>query len=850
MKKNKPFGELYYHSLKKILLTTRIAVILMILGILQAYANDTYTRKILTESSELQQRTITGTVSDENGKPLPGVNVQVEGTTFGAITDINGKYSITKPNEDAILVFSFIGYNSQKVSASGKTTIDIQLVPALTGLEEVVVVGYGTQKKVNLTGSVDVITNKELSNRQVPTVSQLLQGLSPSTNFTITDDKGFQPGATMAMTIRGIGSLNGGQPYILINGVPGDMNNLNPKDIESVSVLKDAASSAIYGARAAYGVVLITTKKGGKDEKMSFTYSGAVSLKTPPPLPKALDSYTWARVMNESGDNAGGGHPFSNLQLDQIVAYQNKNWDYLKQFFAPGQTVFGLVADGNYWNADAAYADNDWWDIYYGHSINQKHDISLQGGTKNASYYFSAGYLSDEGVLNYGTDKFQRVNILGKTDIAITDWWDFSWEPRLSNKKRERPHMTNEGDYGFMFREIARTYPFVPLYDGWGVLSWESHIPSILGGGTDSWNEIDAWNNFKTEIRPLKGWKINADFAYNFYQGITTKVQKTIYQHNVDNSYTASGVSIPNNITRTQNDNQYWNANIYSSYNLSIKSNHNFGILAGVQMERGLSSELGGYKTDLIVPDVPSFQTATGNAILWENLSHRALSGYFSRLSYNYKEKYLLESNVRYDGSYVFREGNRWGFFPSFSAGWNVNKEPFWNNLEKYINTLKVRASWGSLGNQNVAPYSDLELLQLQTGKLPWIFDFGGTQPIGYTSASGLVNKNLAWETATAKEIGADMSFLNNRLTAGLNLYERLTTDMVGPSEAKPGVLGADVPSANNSTLRTRGWELTLNWKQNFESGFSYFINLNVSNYKSIVTKYFNPTGTLSTWYE
>ncbi len=847
-----------YHYLKSssiitLKMTKRYVIFLLILflGGKQLFAIESSYLK--TSNYGFQQSTISGTVTDEKGNPLPGVNIQVEGTTTGVMSDINGKYAINVPDKDAVLIFSFVGYESQKISVSGKTAIDIKLVPAMTGLDEVVVVGYGTQKKVNLTGAVDIIESDELARRQASTVSQMLQGLSPSTNFSISGQDGYAPGAEMNITIRGIGSLNGGSPYVLINGVPGDLNNLNPDDIATVSVLKDAASSAIYGAKAAYGVILVTTKSGRKDQKMGVNYQGTLFLSTPPPLPESLDSYTWVKVMNEAGDNRGG-RPFSEEQVNRIIAYQNGDWDWLRQTaFVPGQTNFGPVAVGNGWNPDRGYANNKWYDIYYGQSVNQKHDLSVQGGSNNISYFFSTGYLQQNGYLNFikDIDFYHRLNITAKIDVAITPWWDFSYEPRLTNKIRTAPGITREGDYSFMFREISRIYPFVPLYDGFGNdYMQESHIPSFQGGGTNSLQEIDTWNNFRMEFRPVKGWKINADYAYNYYQGLRNNVQKTVYSHNVDGSYSPRGASVPNYIDRYHYNNTYWTANIYSSYGLTLNGIHNFLILAGTQFEYGYNSSLNGLKNNLILQDIPSIQTATGTMLLNESLSHKALEGYFGRFTYNFKEKYLFEADARYDGSYVFRSGNRWGFFPSFSLGWNLDKEGFWTSIENYVNTMKVRLTWGSLGNQNINPYTDLELLPLNTGTLNWVFGAGNPRPVGFTIAPGLVNKNLTWETATTKNIGTDISFLKSRLTVNFDLYERLTTNMIGPQQALPGVLGASVPNANNSTLRTRGWELTTNWKHSLQNGFSYSLAFNLSNYKSIVTKYYNPTGTLSTWYE
>ncbi len=808
-------------------------------------------------SISAQQKTLTGKVTDKEGLPLPGVTVLVKGTTQGTVTNVDGNYTITNIPENATLVFSFVGMRSQEVVIGNQTSINIEMEVSAIGIEEVVAVGYGTQKKVNLTGAVNIITNEKLTNRQAPTVSQLLQGLIPGGNFSVQGSDGFEPGAEMNITIRGVGSLNGGAPYIIIDGFPGDINSLNPSDIESISVLKDAAASAIYGSSAPYGVILIKTKSGKKKEKMSISYSGNVFISTPPPLPESLDSYTYARVLNEAGDNRGGWRVGAET-MDRIIAYQNEDWEYIRQSipnWPEGATNFGAFPIGNKWNNSAQnYANNDWWDIYYGHSVNQKHNLSLKGGTSNLSYYFSAGLLDQSGVLNYGIDDFKRINVVGKLDFAITSFWDFSWESRFSQRNRERFNSDRKGQrygtYNYTFRQIARAYPLTPMYDGWGNLMSEAHIPAIEAGSEKNINN-SLWNNFKTEIRPAKNWKINADFAYNQISNVRSNEQLSNYYHNVDNTLAVNGNSVPDGIERSLGNNYYWSTNIYSSYDMNINDIHAFHLLVGAQFEYGNYTQLFGSKTNLIVDAVPSLQTATGIPILTEVLSHTATQGYFSRLTYNYKEKYLFESNFRYDGSYVFRPGNQWGLFPSFSLGWNIHKEPFWNNLEKYINTLKVRGSWGQLGNHNISPYSDIQLIPLNFDQLDWIFGYGNSRPVGYASPPSIINRNLTWETAITKDIGFDLTFLDNKLQANLDLFERLTTNMVGPSEAKPGVLGASVPKDNNSELRTRGWELGLIWRQRLNRiGLSYFVEMNLYDYKSQVAKYNNPTGILSTWYK
>jgi TonB-linked SusC/RagA family outer membrane protein len=803
------------------------------------------------------KKTIKGTVIDETGEPVIGANIKEKGTTNGIVTDADGKFSLNVA-DNAVLQISFIGYITQDVNTlsagdRGKQLL-ITLLEDTQALEEVVVVGYGTQKKVNLTGSVDVISNERLAQRPSGNVSQTIRGLSPGMAFS-ANSYAFQPGADMSVTIRGVGSLNGGSPYVLVDGFPGDMNLLNPDDIESISILKDAAASAIYGARAPYGVILITTKNGKKAEKMHVTYSGSVMVNTPQKLPQGLDSWTWARMMNEAGRNAGG-RPISEATIDQIIAYQNKDWDLLHQLipnYPEGADITsGAFPNGEAWdNANLNFANNDFWDIWFGSSVNQKHDLSVQGGTEKASYYFSGGFLDQNGVLNYGQDDFKRINLLGKVNIAISDWWDFSWDTRFSQKDSTRSSFWNGGDYNTMFTFLWDwIYPISPVYDGWGNYARATAIPFLLSG-TERLKHLDYWNNFRTEIRPLKGWKINADFAYNTRDNTESNTHFSAKGHGTDNSNIIEySNTLPTNLRKTKYSNYYWNTNIYTSYSLDVLDTHHFYVMAGMQLEKGENNSITGYKIDLISETVPSFQTATGTAQLSEALAHSATQGYFGRFSYNFKDRYMIEANARYDGTYVFKQGKRWGFFPSASAGWNLHREAFWTGVAPYVNTLKVKASWGQLGNQNVSPYTDLELIPLQTGQLNWIFSPGSGRRIGYTSAPGIVNQNLTWETATTKNLGFETSFLQNRLQANFEVYERTTTDMVGPSEAKPGVLGASPPSINNATLRTRGWDLSLAWRQNVNKDLSWFASVNLSDYTSVVTKYNNPTGTLSTWYE
>lgn len=803
------------------------------------------------KAAEVLQVDIRGRVTDEKGEPLPGATIKVKGSTIAVSADINGDFVLPNVNPDAVLVVSFLGFVTQEIPAGSRTVISIRLKEDMQGLSEVVIVGYGVQKKENVTGAVDVISNKQIQDRQAPTVSQLLQGQSPALSFS-TNNFGFQPGAELNINVRGTGSLNGGSPYVLIDGIPGDMNRINPQDIATISILKDAAASAIYGARAPYGVILITTKSGTTNEKVGVNYSGSLTVATPQRLPHMLDSYTHARVQNEAGVAGSGGRVYSNETVDKIIAFQKGDLAYLKPLTVPGALYFETtpMANGTWGINNFGNADYDWFDEYYGSGMNQKHDLSVQGGSKAISYYLSGGFTSQEGVLNFGEDTFSRMNLLGKIQASLAPWWDLKYQPRFMKSNRTMPAMDKQGEYDLIFHQVARTLPTNAKYDAFGNYMIQSKIPWVADGGTDDTENTENWQNIFTEIRPAKKWKINADLAYQTVNRFRSKKEFTVFEVLPDGSSIPSANTVPSNIRQMHYTNNYWTSNVYSSYDLNLKK-HNFRLLAGTQYELNKSRSLNVFKTGLLVQGVPSLQTSSGEASALEGLEHWSTQGFFGRLNYDFNGRYLFEANVRKDGTSRFREGNRWGTFPSFSAGWNINNEKFWEPVSKAVNVFKIRGSWGTLGNQNVDSYQDLSLIPLLSQPVNWIFGYGQVRDIGYTGSPNLISPNLTWETATAKNIGVDLAFLSNRLQATVDLFERTTDDMIGPSQAQPGVLGTVLPKANNSTFRTRGWEASIRWNHKTSDRFSYFANLNVYDARSHVTKYTNPTGTLAsnTWY-
>jgi TonB-linked SusC/RagA family outer membrane protein len=776
---------------------------------------------------------ITGTITDEKGEPVIGANVVEKGTTNGTITDVNGEFSLTV-SVNATLQISFIGYIAQEISAlsgGGGKPLVIKLLEDAQALDEVVVVGYGTQKKVNLTGAIEVVDGERLKDRPVANVSQAMQGAVSGLSFSYSD-AGAEPGAKLSLQIRGQGS-----PYVLIDGTVGDINTIDPNDIENISVLKDAASSAIYGARAPYGVVLITTKSGKRDEKIHVDFSTNVAYTQPIRKPHWVDSYTFVRAMNEIHDNQGESRLFAEETIDRIIAHINDPSlpETVPDPSNPSLWATYLLANGN----------NDWYDIHFGSGMRNQENLSVKGGNKNIGYFLSVGHSYEKGILNFGTDNFDRLNLNSKFDIDLADWWKLSSNTRTVQSTRIQPNYDSEGGYGMMIRQIYRTQPQQYLKSPNGVYAQLSRIP-MVDSGTDKTIGRGLMQRFSSEITPLKGWTINADYSFDFSYDSWIGENFTMYQDMVDGTLTPISTTVPSYIEKYKSHTFYQSLNVYTSYLFDLKEKHHFQIMMGYQQESSAYDYLYGQKKEMITPAVPSIATSTGEIQLSDQMTHWATEGYFARLNYNYLGKYLVELVTRYDGTSKFTKNHRWGLFPSASLAWNISHENFWESLSAYINSMKVKVNWGSLGNQNVNAYQDLPLLGTSTN-LGWILN---SKRPAYTTAPNLINPYLTWESSQTIDGGLEMGLLNNRLQLTADYYQRLTFNRLGPSQALPAVLGATVPSENNSELRTRGWDVSLTWRDKVNKDFAYSITAMLYDYTNVVTEYNNPTGILTTDYE
>ncbi|TRZ44327.1 SusC/RagA family TonB-linked outer membrane protein [Robertkochia solimangrovi] len=778
-------------------------------------------------------------VSGSDGMPIPGVAIMEKGTSNGVATDFDGNYEITLKNPDAVLVFTYVGFKAVEMTVNGQSTINVTMEEDVEALDEVVVVGYGTQKKVNLTGAVGSVTAETFENRPVQNATQMLQGTVGGLNITST---GGSLESSPSINIRGIATIgNGstGSPLILIDGMEGDLNSINPNDIENVSVLKDAAASSIYGSRAPFGVVLVTTKKG-RSGKPQVSYSVSTRTSTPINMPEMMDSYTFATFFNDANVNTGYSPFFDADRLQRIQDYQA---GIITDEIPVNPNNPTRWADGyGYGNAN-----NDWYDVLYkNQSFSQEHNISVKGGGENITYYISGNYLDQNGLMEFNTDEFQRYTTSAKINAKISDVFSVNYSARFIREDYGRPSSLTDG----LFQDLARQgWPVLPLYDPNGYLySSPSPALGLSDGGRDTSQKDWLYQQLQVVVRPTTNWEIFGEFNYRTENSFRHWDVLQTYNHDVDgNPYVYNTYSQVHEDAYREN---YLNTNIYSKYHLDIAEDHQFDFMVGMQSELTKNRTVGASRNGVIIPSSPVLDLTSGTDYNGNLVTpgvngaynNWATEGIFGRLNYNYKDRYMLEFNYRYDGSSRFRSDKRWKGFPSISAGWNIAKEDFWGGLSETVNNLKLRGSWGELGNQNTDYwYPTYVTMPVGTASGSWLVN--GTRP-NTANAPGLVSQSLGWERIQSWNVGLDASAFDNRFTLSFDYFVRKTLDMVGPAPELPVILGVGVPATNNTDLKTYGFELSLNWQDRLESGFGYGIQFILSDSQTKITKYPNPTNT------
>lgn len=790
-----------------------------------------------------QQLTITGTVIDKGMKePVIGATVMVEGTNNGAITDVDGKFSIQASKGDIISI-SYIGYETQSIRIDGQRTIfTIELGEDLQKLDEVVVVGFGTQKKVNLTGAVSTVDTKMLESRPVAQVGQALQGVVPGLNLSL-NNQGGALGNRMNINIRGTGTIGEGSkdsPLILIDGIEGDMDALNPDDIENISVLKDAAASSIYGSRAPFGVILITTK-GGKSGKAQISYNNSLRWASATNLPDMMDSYTFARYFNAAAANSPQDPVFTEDVIERILAYQRGELT-TTTVPNPGNGLFELHQKAN---------DNqNWTRNHFKTAFTHEHNVNISGGTDKLTYFMSGAYMDQGGNMRYGDDSFKRMNASAKINSKVNDWLEVGLSTRFIREDLDRPTYANDDpdnkavSLGLYYHDISRTWPTMPFQDPNGHYMRNSKIIQIEDGGRYKRRKDIIYTQANVTITPLKGWNIRGDVSLKTEHINKDENLARIYEWNSQNepvplAFAGSyGPGATYAWSSTQ-DNNLLTTSLYTDYSQSFGKN-NFKIMAGFNTELYKQNYVYAKRDDVISDDVPSIDASMGKDYTSANKKEWATAGFFGRLNYDYDGKYLAEVNVRYDGSSRFLGDKRWNVFPSFSLGYNIAREEFWESISEYVGTLKPRFSWGKLGNQNTTefyPFYPSQPLGLKNGN--WLI--GGQQPTTAT-APLMVSDLMTWEKITTTNIGFDFGAFDNRLTGSWEWFKRNTDDMVGPPEEKSSIIGIDndkLPRINNAAMSTKGWELALTWNDRIGK-VGYTVGVTLSDARSKITKYPN----------
>ena len=806
--------------------------------------------------------TISGTVKDENGAPLVGANVMERSTTRGIVTDIDGKFTL-KVAPGSTIIFSYLGYSTVEQKAASNMDIVLKEDNAL--LDELVVVGYGQQKRANLTGAVSTVNvDKDLVAKPQMDVAKSLQGIVPGLSV-INTQGGID--AQPTLTIRGVGTLSNNEtssPYIIVDGIPTeDLTLINPNDIESVSVLKDAASTSIYGSRAAFGVILITTKGGAKD-KVSVNYTNNFSWGTPSILPDYADVPSQLEAMMEVNRNAGTSNPeLFGMYFNQPISAPGtdlngktmidlaKLWQqqhgYKKDDQYRNLRPYQSLSDvGDYYIDPATgkalfYAD---WDVvginYRDWTPSQSHNINVNGTSGRTSYYLSFGYDKKEGVLAANPDELHRYNVTANIQSNVTDWLQVGARFQYTDRTYTKPNPM-ETPYQYMWRWGSFFYPY-GMIDG---VDLRSPYALLKAAADDETHTKFTRMTGYLKANIIDGLTLNADYTYTNRNVFVDEVRSPVFGYNTWGTVDAPSMySSSSYVYQDSRYNNRWALNVYANYEFNF-GKHNFNVMAGGNAEGGTYRMHYSQRRDLTNVNLPELNLASGEQLVGSEHSHWGTAGYFARINYNWNEIWLLELNGRIDGSSSFPANDRWAFFPSGSVGYRFSQEKYFEPLRDIISNGKLRASFGEIGNEAVG--NNMYIQTIGNPSNSYWLDAKGSRLTMYDLPK-MVSETLTWERIQTADIGLDLGFFNNSLNVTFDWYQRKTLDMLAPGTVLPDVLGADAPYGNNGSLRTRGWELSASWNKQF-GDFNVYVSGNVSDFKTVVTEWNNPTGILSDYF-
>lgn len=789
-----------------------------------------------------QSSTIRGKVIDTNGDPVIGANIVEKGTTNGTTTDVEGNFSINAKS-GSTLVITFIGYVREEVKANAGRRMEIILQEDSETLEEVVVVGYGTMKKADLTGSVATVGSEVIEDRPLTNLGAGLQGAIA--NLNITSSSG-APGTGSSFNIRGTTNLSGGGPLVLVDGIEMDPNLINPQDVKDVTVLKDAASASIYGARAAFGVILITTKTGFVSQKPVVSLSANYSINVPTVHANYMNSMEYTQWMNDANTTSNGSNYFDDITMEHVRNYYNDPVNNLPVFHHPDDAASKYRYCGN----------TDWYEALNKKSYPmQQYNISVQGGSETAKYMTSAGMFQQDGISKWTDEDYKRFNVLQHVNYKVNNWLQVGLRATLSMVKMNTGPQNKYGSNSLGATIPGDSRPLMPVYHPDGHFAgycgdgyFTNQAAWLSQGGSAEMRNNNMYATAFAKLNPFEGLEINFDYTYNYYNYSFKNHVREYIDYDADgNQGSIFPHTSPNQVSYNKRESQYDVFNAYATYKKKINKVHTLEGMIGFNQENATYKGVGLSRNNLIANDIRFLNLATGDRSTSDYMNQWAIRGAFFRLFYAYDDKYLVQVNGRYDGSSRFPKDDRFAFFPTFSLGWRLSQEKFWKPIAHIVNDFKIRGSYGALGNQVLLqggndmyyPY----ISTYTTGEVGYLFS--GEKQMG-VYAPGLVSDQLTWETVKQWDLGFNFSMFDSKLTGEFDYYVRTTEDMLTKSKTLPSILGVSEPQMNAADLRTSGWEVALTWKSALQNGLAYSATLSLSDYQAEITKYDNPTKNLS----
>ena len=830
-----------------------VKTVLELKGLEASYNNNTI---VLTKKKEVLQpktKRITGIVTDTKGEPIIGATVLNPETKNGTVTDFNGSFSL-EVNENTVIQVSYIGYTQTEIKIGNQQNLRVQLSEDVLALDEVIVVGYGTQKKVNLTGAVTQVGAKELEDRPVSNMSQLLQGVVPNMNVTFNSGR---PGQGGSFNIRGTTSLSGGSPLILIDGVEGSIDRINPRDVESVSVLKDASASAIYGARASFGVILVTTKQGA-DNKTSISYGTKIGRSASTVSNDYETRGYYSALINDQFFSSYAGQNYTKyteydyeqlwLRVNDKTEHPDRPWVVIDQ------------RDGR--DSYTYYANTDWYNYFFDDSRPmQEHSLNINGGNNKMKYFLSGSMYDQQGVMKINPDKYRSMNFRAKITAEVHPWLEISSNTHYFSSNYTFPGSGSVNNF-FSAINVHGLASFVPvnpdgtatyltsltnyqIMDGWSAL-----MVNNQHNNRDS--SYDFGTTFEAIIKLAEGLDIRANYNYshlnsqNMNRGVNVPYSK--YPGEISSLTTGKG---QDQLYERQSNSWYSATNVYANFERTFNEKHYVKLMAGANYETKYLKDFSAMRQDLLTTDLNDFDLATGEVMeIGGGQNEYKIFGTFFRANYNYMGKYLFETSGRFDGSSRFMRGHRFGLFPSGSAAWRLSEESFFDDLRSIIPNMKVRLSYGSLGNQQVGYYDYIQTVNTG-GTINYAFGDGVNASSATVSSPNA--SDLTWETVSTKNLGLDFSLFNGKLDFTGDVYVRDTKGMLTAGKDLPAAYGASVPKMNAADLRTNGWEISLTWNDKFNMGskpFNYSTRFILSDYTSTITKFDNPSKLITQHYE